>query len=86
MSVREQWQEEVNWTDGVFESLEHFVNSKPQNQIEAFAQSGQLGDLYNGGTIPTLPSETHKRYLQAYAASKSVQESDAPVNTTPEDE
>lgn len=69
--LRSTWQKRVTWNEGVFESLERFVDTKPAENIEQFAESGRLADLYGSRQLPQpKPSPKHQEYMQAYANEK----------------
>lgn len=66
--LRSKWKTQVTWNDGVFESLERFVDTKPAENIQSFAESGRLQDLYGDRQMPQpKPSSSHQEYMQAYA-------------------
>lgn len=68
MSLKEDWSQRVSWSDGVFESLERFVDSKPSENIRQFAESGEIDKLYDGFTPPEpQPSAMHIEYMEEYA-------------------
>lgn len=66
--LRSDWEARVTWSDGVFESLERFVDTKPDENIQAFAESGDIDELYGERQMPSPPpSSKHQEYMQAYA-------------------
>ena len=69
--MREDWKGRVSWNDGVFDSLERFVDSKPTENQQAFASSGDIDDLYQGFSKPSPePSAKHVEYMVEYVRSK----------------
>jgi hypothetical protein len=71
--LRSDWSGRVSWSEGVFNSLERFVSSKPQENIEKFAETGDLDDLYGDKQLPSpKPSASHQEYMQEFAERQSV--------------
>lgn len=70
--IRSEWQSKVSWNEGVFNSLERFVDTKPSENIEAFAESGSLSDLYGDRQMPQpKPVASHREYMQEYAVEQT---------------
>lgn len=68
MELRETWKQDVSWNNGVFDSLERFVKTKPEENIETFIETEDLDDLYDGFTPPSpKPSGRHIEYMLEYA-------------------
>jgi hypothetical protein len=68
--MREQWKAErdVEWSEGLFNALERFVDSKPSENRSAFAETGDLEELFDGAQIPSPPpSSIHQQYMLEYA-------------------
>lgn len=66
--LRSDWAGRVTWSEGVFNSLERFVDTKPDKNIRTFADSGEIEDLYGDRQMPSPPpSSKHQEYMQAYA-------------------
>lgn len=66
--LRSDWEARVTWSEGVFESLERFVDTKPDSNIETFAETGDLDDLYGDHQLPSpAPSTKHQEYMREYA-------------------
>jgi len=66
--LRSDWSKRVTWSDGVFNSLERFVNTKPEDNIQKFAETGDLNDLYGDKSMPSpKPSSKHQEYMQKFA-------------------
>jgi hypothetical protein len=68
---RSEWEDSVTWSEGVFNSLERFVDTKPESDIKRFAQTGDLDDLYGDKQRPSPPpSQEHQEYMKEYAQHK----------------
>jgi len=66
--IREAFTKRKSWSESVYESLERFVHSKPDENIERFVKTEDLDNLYDGATLPNpRPTESHQEYILAVA-------------------
>jgi hypothetical protein len=68
--VREEWKDnKVSWTPAVFSTLEHFVESKNKETIEAIVETEDVSSLNSRLTRSPdpIPSKKHKNYVLDYA-------------------
>jgi len=68
MSLRERWMNEVSWSEGVFNSLEKFVDTASESEREQFIRTGNGNDLFSDRRRPSpIPSKKHVKYMHEYA-------------------
>jgi len=68
MSLRDRWMEEVSWSEGVFNSLERFVDTASESGREEFIRTGDENYLFGDRRRPSpVPSKKHVKYMQEYA-------------------
>lgn len=68
--MRDEWKAKrnVTWSDGVFDALERFVDSKAPKNRQKFADTGDINDLFEGEQLPSPPpSPAHQEYMREYA-------------------
>lgn len=72
--LREEWKDKTTWSDGVFESLERFVDVADDDKIIMLARTADVEKFFDetGGTPPEpRPSGRHREYMVEYARLQS---------------